>query len=48
MYEVPGKDEFLPQLNIVAKIDKDYQLIGSHVDKTLKEKVTNFEYVDFK
>ena len=31
----------------VSLIDEDYQMIDAYIDKTLKKKILNFEYVDF-
>ena len=30
-----------------AQIDEDYQMIDSHLDKVIKKKIQNFEYIDF-
>ena len=31
----------------VVKIDQDYQLVGSHIDQTTRDKIARGEYVDF-
>ena len=55
--EVAGKNNLISVLQFVkttkvsnpstAQIDEDYQMIDSHIDKTLKAKIQGFEYVDF-
>ena len=41
MYDIPGK-----HLNIY-QIDEDYQMIDSHIEESIKQKIQNYEYVDF-
>ena len=41
MYGIPGKE------TTIAQMDEDYQMIDSHVDPSLKQKILNLEYVDF-
>ena len=31
----------------VNQIDQDYQMIDSHIDKTIKKKIQSYEYIDF-
>ena len=44
IYEVKGKDKH--QL-MVAQMDEDYQMIDSHSDDNLRDKILNWKYVDF-
>ena len=46
--DVPGRFKTTQNnLSYSAVIDKDYMLVASHLDSSLKEKIINHEYVDF-
>ena len=52
MYEVPGKKphKFISKTHAFihsALVDQNYLTVAAHVNKPLKEKIQNFEYVDF-
>ena len=49
LYEVPGKviSQGYPNIDSIALMDNEYQMIGSHLDKQIKRKIQCFEYVDF-
>ena len=54
MYELSGKEtsavahlsKSKPPLSVQA-IDEDYQMLDPHVDEATKDKIRNFEYIDF-
>ena len=37
----------MDKINLIVKIDQDYQLVGSHIDQATREKIEQGEYVDF-
>ena len=42
MYEVPGKEKAITSI-----IDKDYQMIDTHIDESLRSHILTFKYTDF-
>ena len=42
MYKVPGKEKA-----ITSMIDKDYQMIDTHIDESLHSRILTFKYTDF-
>ena len=48
MLEIEGKDlQVLPNIQNIALMDNNYQIIDAHVEEGLKRKILNFEYVYF-
>ena len=50
MYDVEGKaysHSGQAKSQDIAMIDNDYQMLDSHVDEGIRNKIVNFEYVDF-
>ena len=47
MFEVPGRNLSNSLPVDVNQIDQDYQMIDSHIDKTIKKKIQSYEYIDF-
>ena len=53
IYEVPGKLQMIekylewPDLFHSVLVDKDYLVVGTHVDEATKRKITMGDYVDF-
>ena len=51
MFDVEGRSlqppQSLQQLQNVALIDNDYEMIDSHIDESLRKRILSFEYVDF-
>ena len=43
----PTTGESLDKFHSIVKIDQKYQLVGSHLDDALKEKIAWGEYIDF-
>ena len=43
----PTSGESLDKFHSIVKIDQEYQLVGSHLDDALKEKIARGEYIDF-
>ena len=44
LHEIPGKVDFMYS---ATQMDEDYQMLDSHVDDNLRQKIQCFEFVDF-
>ena len=50
MLPTPGRvlDNFSdPSVPTTSQMDENYLIIGSHIDQTFRNKIVNFEYIDF-
>ena len=43
MLQVPGRVNY----NSILEMDNNYQMIDAHIDEVLKNKILNFEFIDF-
>ena len=47
MYELSGRQHSnLSEQMLISKMDEDYQMIDAHIDKTLRRKIQDFEFID--